>query len=894
MKKFLKLGVCGGVLVLLSSCFAGMVDSGVKDAAITDPSSPSPSSPSALIGTVSLTTTPVTQSVSALVVQATASDDMEGYDVKAYDIDAGLLLYEGESQVGGSFELVPVASEGGSTSTIVDERLLSSVGATLRMLLVAKKGDAEIRKLYELDKFDPTETNDSGTMDIDTTASALLVNFDIQDLVDDDNFQLGLTPLSTATYDLQNSYQLYHALFNSATMADVQGSTISGQLILLSSLLYQGIRESRASEVLQSFQKICKGKGVGVEDNSEFFTSLLTRFAQDHGQDPQFFVAQFDEAATDFKYVRTVIKDANKKGDFIPSIISAGSDGVGSFTKFVRNIHTTDIATIDINKVHTFFKSAISGNYLNSFSDSMAGVLSAIAGSGGADPLSEDLATFLNIKNIDGLFTCQSKKMGHDAIKKAATLLDTTMIGFRTMNGTESVVDTKFFQSVVAYSGYDSVQSKKNVSNDKAVELATYISKNMDNMDSCAGSFPEPDFFPSPTAFAQNIPLDIIPSATFTEKLDPASVNTDTFYLMEGDSYVKGVSLYAETTYNGSVVGKALFMPAVPLSLNTEYTLILTTGIENFVNVPVLSQKASVSFTTNQAMTIPTNLMAIGAHQKVILTWSKTSGATGYEIYRDSNLITTIGDVATYVDSGLTNGTTYQYKIAATRVGDTTALTGAVSAIPMNFIEDGMIGYWRFDGNGDNDVIGGPDAVTAGGASYNASGGQLDGYAHVDTGSDYLTIPYDASFDLSTDFTIEFWFRQFAERSFLQALIYKGSPINNYNFFIYRQLWNQYNFGPVITGYTSSDTGYWKQTSNPNQLSHGDWHHVVYTKKSTGSAYYLDGKLIHSALYTDPAKTPATDIYIATSAVNTDIDNLRIYNRGLSQTEVLTNFNQDN
>jgi hypothetical protein len=116
---------------------------------------------------------------------------------------------------------------------------------------------------------------------------------------------------------------------------------------------------------------------------------------------------------------------------------------------------------------------------------------------------------------------------------------------------------------------------------------------------------------------------------------------------------------------------------------------------------------------------------------------------------------------------------------------------------------------------------------------------------------------------------------------------------NNYNFRIFRQLWNEYNYGPIITGYTSSKTGYWTQTSNANQLSHSEWHHVVFTKDATQSAYYLDGVRIHSTPYpasqSEPAVAPAKDIIIGDSAVDTDIDNLRIYNRGLNLDEILAN-----
>jgi len=58
------------------------------------------------------------------------------------------------------------------------------------------------------------------------------------------------------------------------------------------------------------------------------------------------------------------------------------------------------------------------------------------------------------------------------------------------------------------------------------------------------------------------------------------------------------------------------------------------------------------SFLTKPAA--PTNISATdGAHtNRVVVTWTKSTGATGYKIYRDAGLIDTVGDVATYDDNG--------------------------------------------------------------------------------------------------------------------------------------------------------------------------------------------------------------------------------------------------
>ncbi len=211
---------------------------------------------------------------------------------------------------------------------------------------------------------------------------------------------------------------------------------------------------------------------------------------------------------------------------------------------------------------------------------------------------------------------------------------------------------------------------------------------------------------------------------------------------------------------------------------------------------------------------------------------------------------------------------------------------------------DGLIGNWKFDGNGNNEVAGGAAAALVGSAQFKSSGGQSGGYLYVNTSSDWGKIPYSSTYDLANSLTVEFWFRQRANRSFEQLLVYKGTPTNNYNFRIMRILWNEYNQGAVIAGSTAVNTGYWHQASNPNQLAHNQWHHVVYTRNLSYQAYYLDGVLWNSRDltkapdsndYGGPVKTPANDIIIGDSAIDTDFDNLRIYNRALNYLEVTQN-----
>ena len=85
-------------------------------------------------------------------------------------------------------------------------------------------------------------------------------------------------------------------------------------------------------------------------------------------------------------------------------------------------------------------------------------------------------------------------------------------------------------------------------------------------------------------------------------------------------------------------------------------------------------------------VTKPTNVKATAGDKQVKLTWTAVSGATKYRIQRLNN--STWGTIATvstngYTNTGLTNGTTYSYRVLASADGSTwSSASAVVSATP--------------------------------------------------------------------------------------------------------------------------------------------------------------------------------------------------------------------
>jgi len=182
-----------------------------------------------------------------------------------------------------------------------------------------------------------------------------------------------------------------------------------------------------------------------------------------------------------------------------------------------------------------------------------------------------------------------------------------------------------------------------------------------------------------------------------------------------------------------------------------------------------------------------------------------------------------------------------------------------------------------------NGLIGGINGTLVNGTGFGSTNG---GYFTFDGSNDYIDCGYSSLINNATQMTIECWYK--SSNIGVEGILFNTNsvsltnPVNGYHLEIYQSkiLLQVFPSG----SYTQSTT----------TLSSNNWYQLVSTYNSGAVNYYVNGQSAGTASYTFTSSTAnlilgryPNGLY----SLNGQLANVKFYNRALSVTEILQNYN---
>ena len=274
-------------------------------------------------------------------------------------------------------------------------------------------------------------------------------------------------------------------------------------------------------------------------------------------------------------------------------------------------------------------------------------------------------------------------------------------------------------------------------------------------------------------------------------------------------------------------------------------------------------------------------------------TWTNSPGSYAYRWQRCNAAGASCASISgataqTYTVAPADVGSTLRAAVTATNAGGSATATSAQTGVVTN----GLVAAYAFDeGSGTTaaDVSGKGNIGTISNATW-TSGGKYGSALSFNGTSAYVSVPDAASLDLSNQLTLEAWVKPTALSGW-EAIVNKEQPGNiTYGLFA-----NSATSQPAGIIYPVGGTGE-SITRGTAQLATSVWTHVAATYDGSTLSLYVNGTLASSLAVSASIVTSASPLKIGGNSIwgeyfNGLIDNVRIYNRSLAQSEIQTDMN---
>jgi hypothetical protein len=292
--------------------------------------------------------------------------------------------------------------------------------------------------------------------------------------------------------------------------------------------------------------------------------------------------------------------------------------------------------------------------------------------------------------------------------------------------------------------------------------------------------------------------------------------------------------------------------------------------ISNIASSGLFASGATVAWTTNE-----------GADTQV-----EYGTTTGYGSLTALNTAMVTSHSASL--SGLASSTTYHYRVHSHDVAGNLATSGDFTFTTTSLVP-GLVAQYTFNEGAGSSVIdssGNGNVGTLVGASWSTTGKYKNALSFNGTSSriDVLDSP---SLHLTTAMTLEAWVKPTVVSSIWQDVISKG----NVNYYL---MASSSTSGRPTGGGTFGGSA--KGTFAPSALTANTWTHLAATYDGGAIRLYVNGTLVSTTAQTGTIKISPNPLQIGGNTISGQyfkglIDEIRIYNRALNQTQIRSDMN---
>jgi hypothetical protein len=307
------------------------------------------------------------------------------------------------------------------------------------------------------------------------------------------------------------------------------------------------------------------------------------------------------------------------------------------------------------------------------------------------------------------------------------------------------------------------------------------------------------------------------------------------------------------------------------------------------------TRTATISVTVdNNAPTVSISSPAAGATVSgtttVTATAADTVGVQNVQFRVDGANVGSADTSSPYQYSWNTTALTDGEHTLSAIARDAAGNTRTSANVTVTVDNDGLISAFGFEetsGSTVTDLVRDHDGTISG--ATRTTSGRFGRALQFDGANDWVTIPNDADFNLTSGLTIEAWVRPDILGSTWRTVVMKERASN----FAYALFANNNTSDPAARIFTSSDL-----STNPNgQLPLNTWSHLAMTWASNTLRLYVNGTQVASRTTSGSLTTGTGPLRIGGNSFRSEwfdgrIDEVRVYRRALPASEIAADMNR--